>query len=123
MIFKLFMPFSPAWYLVCATHVFNFPAVIHRVEIQEDITVHEYNATAADLGAVAMAPKLESRGSLEERSTDCIVCKCLVTADYCIAASQVRYAKINTDTDVYTQRKLTPTRLPLPVEGCFKWIG
>ena len=73
-----------------ATPVFDFPDVIHRAKIPIGITVYEYNATTAALGAAA-APRLESRGSLEERS-DChgsIWCWVEVASLDCIKAALV----------------------------------
>ena len=70
MLFKLLVPFTLAVVIgVRTTPDFHFPDVIHRADIPVGITVHEFNATAAALGAAA-APKLEFGGSLEERS-DC----------------------------------------------------
>lgn len=40
---------------------FRFPDVIHRADIPVGLTVHEFNATAAALGAAA-ASKLEFGG-------------------------------------------------------------
>ena len=91
MLFKLFIPFTlAAGIVVLATPVFDFPNVIPRAEIPVGITVHEYNATAAVLGA---AVALKSRGLLEERS-DCHgsgVCKSFVHGDKCLNAALVSY--------------------------------
>ena len=95
MLFKLLIPFILAAVIgVRATPDFHFPDVIHRDDIPVGITVHEYNATAAALGAAA-APKVEPRESLEERSD------CHGSGDYytfvqgndCFAASMVGYGK------------------------------
>lgn len=95
MLFKLLTPFTlVAVFVVRATSVFDFPNVIPRAEIPVGITVHEYNGTAAALGAAA-APKLETFGSLKEGS-DCNgspVCKYLVDEDNCIQAALVRDGK------------------------------
>lgn len=89
---------------VRAKPIFDFPDVIHRAEIPAGITVHEFNATAAALGA-ATAPELESRKLLKERS-DChgsFMCKLFVDGRNCRLASDVRDGK-ETHTQTYLPR-------------------
>lgn len=90
---------------VRATPVFDFPAVIHRSKIPAGITVHEYNATAAALGA-AEAPKLEARNDWHQDS-NCKgsgVCHHWVLGSDCISAANVRYGK-KTQTQTYVPRE------------------
>lgn len=93
MLFKLIIPLTLITaFIASATPVFHFPDVVHRAEIPVGITVHEYNATAAAHGAAA-PPKLETRGSLEERGNcyGSIGCFWRVGGNDCRAASNVRY--------------------------------
>ena len=105
MFFKLLIPFTLAAVIgVCATPVFDFPDVVHRDDIPAGITVHEYNTTAAALGAAA-APKLDSRSSWEEQS-NCKgsgSCWGYVNGKECSTAVQVRYEK-ETHTQTHTPR-------------------
>ena len=106
MLFKLLIPFTlAAVFGVRATPVFHFPDVILRAEIPVGITVHEYNATAAALGA-SVAPKLKPRGLFEERS-DCLgsrpSCKWYIATRDCIAAYMVRSGK-QTQAQTYIPR-------------------
>lgn len=125
MLFKLLVPFTLAVVIAqrTTTPVFDFPDVILRADIPAGITVHEGDASAAALEALA-APKLESRGLLE-RDSNCKganpSCKWYVATRDCIQAYEVRYGK---DTHKHRHRFLTGN-LFLSVEGVFyvNWLN
>lgn len=107
MLFNLLTPLTLAAVIgVKATPVFDFPDTIARADIPVGITVHEFDATVATLGADE-APELESRGLLVGRS-NCKgsgLCGSGVSASSCISASNVRYQK-ETQIQTYSQRNL-----------------
>ena len=114
MLFKLLIPFILAAVIgVRATPDFHFPNVMLREDIPAGITVHEYNATAAALGAAAAPKRFKSRGLLERRS-DCKgarpSCKWYVEGTDCIEAYEVSYGK-ETRTQTYIAKESLFTRL------------
>ena len=122
MLFKFFIMFTVGAVTgVRATPSFDFPDVIHRDEIPAGITVHEYNATAAALGAAA-APELEPRKLLKERS-DChgsFWCKFLVDGRNCRLASDVRdWKREDPDPELIYPEENSFSQL----EGSFMWIA